>query len=47
LARFEVDAFRRECLLKGLDDVGLTLEHEADIDAYERQRSPLLPVATA
>jgi 3-isopropylmalate/(R)-2-methylmalate dehydratase small subunit len=47
LARFEVDAFRRECLLKGLDDIGLTLQHEADIDAYERQRSPLLPVATA
>jgi 3-isopropylmalate/(R)-2-methylmalate dehydratase small subunit len=47
LARFEVDAFRRQCLLKGLDDIGLTLQHEADIDAYERQRSPLLPVATA
>jgi 3-isopropylmalate/(R)-2-methylmalate dehydratase small subunit len=47
LAHFEVDAFRRECLLEGLDDIGLTLQHEADIDAYERQRSPLLPVATA
>jgi 3-isopropylmalate/(R)-2-methylmalate dehydratase small subunit len=47
LARFEVDAFRRECLLEGLDDIGLTLQHQADIDAYERQRSPLLPVASA
>jgi 3-isopropylmalate/(R)-2-methylmalate dehydratase small subunit len=47
LARFEVDAFRRECLLEGLDDIGLTLQHGADIDAYERQRSPLLPVASA
>ena len=33
LARFEVDAFRRECLLKGLDDIGLTMQHEADIAA--------------
>jgi 3-isopropylmalate/(R)-2-methylmalate dehydratase small subunit len=31
----EVDAFRRTNLLKGLDDIGLTLEHEADITAYE------------
>ena len=34
--RFEVDAFRRRCLLEGLDDIGLTLEHEAKIAAYER-----------
>jgi 3-isopropylmalate/(R)-2-methylmalate dehydratase small subunit len=33
---FEVDAFRRHCLLDGLDDIGLTLEHEAQIAAYER-----------
>jgi 3-isopropylmalate/(R)-2-methylmalate dehydratase small subunit len=32
---FEVDPFRRECLLKGLDDIGLTLEHEAQITQYE------------
>jgi 3-isopropylmalate/(R)-2-methylmalate dehydratase small subunit len=32
---FEVDAFRKHCLLNGLDDIGLTLEHEAAIDAYE------------
>jgi 3-isopropylmalate/(R)-2-methylmalate dehydratase small subunit len=32
---FEVDAFRKNCLLNGLDDIGLTLEHEAAIDAYE------------
>lgn len=35
---FEVDPFRRECLLKGLDDIGLTLEHEADIAAFEARR---------
>lgn len=32
---FELDPFRRECLLKGLDDIGLTLRHEAEIAAYE------------
>ena len=36
--KFELDAFRRHCLLNGLDDIGLTLEHEADIAAYERAR---------
>ncbi|NLE37682.1 MAG: 3-isopropylmalate dehydratase small subunit [Pirellulaceae bacterium] len=30
-----VDDFRRHCLLNGLDDIGLTLEHEAAITAYE------------
>ncbi len=32
---FEVDAFRRHCLLNGLDDIGLTLQHVADINAFE------------
>lgn len=36
---FTIDAFRRDCLLKGLDDIGLTLQHTAAIDAFEaRQR---------
>jgi len=35
---FEVDAFRRNCLLEGLDDIGLTLRHVEDIRAYERRR---------
>jgi 3-isopropylmalate/(R)-2-methylmalate dehydratase small subunit len=34
---FEVDPFRRKCLLGGLDDIGLTLEFEPRIAAYERQ----------
>ncbi|MDE3110738.1 MAG: 3-isopropylmalate dehydratase small subunit [Acidobacteriota bacterium] len=34
---FTVDPFRRDCLLKGLDDIGLTLVHEADIAAYEKK----------
>jgi 3-isopropylmalate/(R)-2-methylmalate dehydratase small subunit len=35
-AKFEVESFRRQCLLNGLDDIGLTLEHEDKIAAYER-----------
>jgi 3-isopropylmalate/(R)-2-methylmalate dehydratase small subunit len=34
-ANFPIDRFVRHCLLNGLDDVGLTLQHEADIAAYE------------
>ncbi|MEC8337029.1 MAG: 3-isopropylmalate dehydratase small subunit, partial [Planctomycetota bacterium] len=34
--QFEVDAFRKHCLLQGLDDIALTLEHEDAIAAYER-----------
>jgi 3-isopropylmalate/(R)-2-methylmalate dehydratase small subunit len=34
-ATFEIDEFTRHCLLEGLDDIGLTLQHEADIAAYE------------
>jgi 3-isopropylmalate/(R)-2-methylmalate dehydratase small subunit len=34
--KFEVEEFRRHCLVNGLDDIGLTLEHEDKITAYER-----------
>src|ERR1700756_4526194 len=34
-APFQIDAFSRHCLLEGLDDIGLTLQHEADIADYE------------
>jgi len=34
-AKFSVDEFVRHCLLNGLDDIGLTLQHEAEIAAYE------------
>lgn len=43
---FAVDPHTRHCLLEGLDDIGLTLAHEDDIAAYERQRAayrPLVP----
>jgi 3-isopropylmalate/(R)-2-methylmalate dehydratase small subunit len=42
---FQVDEFRKHCLLNGLDDIGLTLQHVAEIRAYEdkrRQRYPWL-----
>ncbi len=35
---FEVDAFRKNCLLEGLDDVGLTLQKEDKITAFEKKR---------
>ncbi|HEY4902620.1 MAG TPA: 3-isopropylmalate dehydratase small subunit [Candidatus Sulfotelmatobacter sp.] len=34
-AKFDIDDFVRRCLLEGLDDIGLTLQHEANISAYE------------
>jgi len=43
--RFEIDGFRKHCLLNGLDDIGLTMQHVDDIRAYEarrRQESPWL-----
>ena len=40
---FEVDAFRKHCLLNGLDDIGLTLQHEDDIRAYEKRRKQEAP----
>jgi 3-isopropylmalate/(R)-2-methylmalate dehydratase small subunit len=37
--KFKIDEFRRECLLKGLDDIGLTMQKAAKIDTFEaRQR---------
>ena len=39
-AEFDVEAFRRHLLLNGLDDIGLTLEHEDAIAAYESRRAP-------
>ena len=36
-AKFPMDEFVRHCLLKGLDDIGLTLQHEEEIAAYEAQ----------
>jgi len=40
---FEVDEFRKYCLLNGLDDIGLTLQHVDDIRAYEKKRAEQAP----
>ena len=40
---FEVDEFRKYCLLNGLDDIGLTLQHTDDIRAYEERRKQEAP----
>ena len=40
---FEIDAFRKHCLLNGLDDIGLTMQKESKIDAFENNRSALQP----
>jgi 3-isopropylmalate/(R)-2-methylmalate dehydratase small subunit len=41
--RFEVDVFRKHCLLNGLDDIGLTLHHVDEIQAYEQRRRKEAP----
>lgn len=40
---FQVDSFRKQCLLQGLDDIGLTLQHADQIKAYEAKRAPQTP----
>jgi 3-isopropylmalate/(R)-2-methylmalate dehydratase small subunit len=42
---FDVDPFKKHCLLNGLDDIGLTMEKESDITAYEAKASQLFPWA--
>jgi 3-isopropylmalate/(R)-2-methylmalate dehydratase small subunit len=41
---FSIDDYTRWRLLEGLDDIGLTLRHDAEISAYEQQRPAWLPV---
>jgi 3-isopropylmalate/(R)-2-methylmalate dehydratase small subunit len=45
IAKFEVGDFERFCLLKGLDDIALTLQHSADIEVYEARRSSFFPTS--
>ena len=50
LGRFEIDAFRKYCLLNGLDDIGLTLRHADELSRYEHDHSTeywLAPKASA
>ncbi|HEX5545081.1 MAG TPA: 3-isopropylmalate dehydratase small subunit [Nitrospira sp.] len=41
--RFEIDPFRKDCLYRGLDAIGLTLQHEDAITAYESRRKAEAP----
>ena len=45
--RFEIDAFKKYRLLRGLDDIAMTLEYSDDVAAFEGQRPDLLPVTTS
>ncbi|MCU1320935.1 MAG: 3-isopropylmalate dehydratase small subunit [Acidobacteriaceae bacterium] len=38
-AHFDIDPFRKYCLINGLDDIGLTLRHESELDAYEARHN--------
>jgi 3-isopropylmalate/(R)-2-methylmalate dehydratase small subunit len=42
---FSIDPFRRDCLLKGLDDIGLTLRHASELDKFEKQHDGAFWVA--
>jgi len=41
--QFEVDNFRKDCLLRGLDDIGLTLQHAGEILEFEERRRQEAP----
>ncbi|MBI3545555.1 MAG: 3-isopropylmalate dehydratase small subunit [Gammaproteobacteria bacterium] len=41
--KFDIDGFRKHCLLNGLDDIELTLQHVAEIRAYEQRRRQQAP----
>jgi 3-isopropylmalate/(R)-2-methylmalate dehydratase small subunit len=43
--KFEVDAFKKHCLMNGLDDIGLTLEKASAIDSFEKKNATLRPWA--
>lgn len=45
-ARFEIDPFTKWCLTEGLDDIGLTLRHQAEIDQFEAGRPEWKPSLT-
>ena len=43
MVRFDIDPFRKHCLLNGLDDVGLTLQEAGAIEAFEAQHNRQQP----
>jgi 3-isopropylmalate/(R)-2-methylmalate dehydratase small subunit len=42
-SHFEIDPFRKDCLYRGLDAIGLTLQHETAITSYEARRQTEAP----
>jgi 3-isopropylmalate/(R)-2-methylmalate dehydratase small subunit len=44
---FDIDPFVKHCLINGLDDIGLTLQHADDITEFEKTRPDFLPVTSA
>ena len=40
---FELDSFKKHCLMNGLDDIGLTMEKAASIDSFEAQAAQARP----
>ena len=40
---FEIDPFRKECLLAGIDEIDLTLRYEPDIQAFEQRQRIEMP----
>jgi 3-isopropylmalate/(R)-2-methylmalate dehydratase small subunit len=42
---FEIDPFKKKCLIEGLDDIGLTLEKKSNIDAFEQRAQAVRPWA--
>jgi 3-isopropylmalate/(R)-2-methylmalate dehydratase small subunit len=43
IASFEIDAFRKHCMLNGLDDIALTLQHADEIKSFEEKRKQTAP----
>ncbi len=43
VCKFTIDPFRKDCLYRGLDSIGLTLQHESAISSYEKKRKAEAP----
>ena len=43
IAIFEIDPFRKKCILEGLDEIGLSLTHSSEIKVFEKRRAELSP----
>ena len=43
MIHFDIDPFRKHCLINGLDDIGLTMEKQSDIDKFERSQAERRP----